>query len=593
MIKKTLQVLFLVFLLIDTSLNAIEINKRVSKVTDDYEESSRGRMIAGSSDLEMTKEGSNQTIGIRFNTLNIPKGATITNAYIQFTADETNTRDTNLYITTEDNSNALTFSKKSYNISSRPTINQDIFWNVSEWNMIGEQSTAQKTPDLKSIIQPIINKSGWDKGNAIVFIITGDGKRVAESYDGSRNKAAKLHVEFTKTNQDDNTETSQDDNGDTRRHQHGLSFLKQSDGDYLMIWSSDGNGIYASSDSDLDNNSDDWFQDVYYSYITPASPNISPNKLISTSNLVNGKRAQEPASAAMTKNGNVMITFEDHYNQNGEDNLYQRYGVYTEDLSRDVKAYTGDNRTTIFDGGHSGHIASVNNKFVAFYSDGWNNDNKGYDNLGTGEDVNLAVYDSNGKWVASRDVSTQVDGDWWPLVAGSDTTAILLWQRYVKNKEYVDLMMSIYDPENNRFIKSKIKLQNEVKYYTYSVKYLPKIKRFLVMGTYHDGGGFGILIDKNGNIVSQNYNLPNIVRESASIIRESGSNSYMVAQAREPNGIMTFYVTKNSIQLKNEVAGNYNWQYAGTDGIWKNNTEVYIVSLSTKGIIERVFNTLK
>jgi len=583
--KKTLQALFLLFLLFNMSLKATEINKKISKSTDDYEERSNGKMETGSSDLEMTRESSKQTIGIRFNTLNIPKGATITNAYIQFTADETNTKDTNLYITTEDSSHASTFSTNRYNISSRLTINQNIFWNVAVWDTIGEQSAAQKTPDLKSIIQPIINKSEWHEGNAIVFIITGDGKRVAESYEGSRHKAAKLHIEFTQNNQNDSA--------DLRRHQHGLSFLKQSDGDYLMIWSSDGNGLYTSSDKDLSKNKGDWFHDIYYSYITPSNPNISPNKLISTSDLEYGKRAQEPASAAMSKNGNVMITFEDQYNQDGGGDLYQRYGVYNEDLSKGIKAYTGDDETTIFDGGHSGHVASVGNKFVAFYSDGWTYDNKGYDGLGTGEDVNLAVYDSNGKWLDSRDVSTQVNGDWWPLVAGSNTTAMLLWQRYVKNKEYVDLMMSIYDPKNNRFIKSKIKLQRWVKYYTYSIKYLPKIKRFLVMGTYHDGGGFGILIDKNGNVISQNHDLPNIVRESASVIRESGSNSYMVAQAREPNGIMTLRVTKNSIQLKNEVAGNYNWQYAGTDGVWKNDTEVYMVSLSTKGIVKRIFNAFK
>ena len=79
----------------DGDLNgAFEIEKvitevRVAASSDDAEENSSGRVSTNSSDLELTYDRGNQTVGMRFSGTAIPKGATIVNAYIQFQTDET------------------------------------------------------------------------------------------------------------------------------------------------------------------------------------------------------------------------------------------------------------------------------------------------------------------------------------------------------------------------------------------------------------------------------------------------------------------------------------------------------------------------
>ena len=79
----------------DGDLNgAFEIEKviteiRVAASSDDAEENSSGRVRTNSSDLELTYDRGNQTVGMRFSGTAIPKGATIVNAYIQFQTDET------------------------------------------------------------------------------------------------------------------------------------------------------------------------------------------------------------------------------------------------------------------------------------------------------------------------------------------------------------------------------------------------------------------------------------------------------------------------------------------------------------------------
>ena len=170
---------------------------RVKDGDDDAEEHSDGHLSMSSSDLEMTQEHDKQIVGIRFTDISIPHGAIITKAYLQFQVDETSSGTSDLSIATQNSSNAEEFLDVKHNISSRTLISNSVAWNPPPWSHIGEQSISQKTNDLKNVIQPIINKSSWSEGNAIAFIIKGDGKRVAESYNGDSSAAALLHIEYT------------------------------------------------------------------------------------------------------------------------------------------------------------------------------------------------------------------------------------------------------------------------------------------------------------------------------------------------------------------------------------------------------------
>jgi hypothetical protein len=47
------------------------------------------------------------------------------------------------------------------------------------------------------VIQEIVSRPGWVSGNALALIVTGSGKRTAESFNGDAAGAALLHVEYT------------------------------------------------------------------------------------------------------------------------------------------------------------------------------------------------------------------------------------------------------------------------------------------------------------------------------------------------------------------------------------------------------------
>lgn len=182
------------------STTPVTISKRIATGLDDVEErQSDGYIYTNSSDIELVNDGTtpgNQHIGLRFTGISIPKGTTITNAYIQFTCDEKTTATTALSINGEAADNAPQFSTAAYNVTNRLKTTSMVSWNPSAWNTVGQSSTTQRTPNLKTIVQEIVNRSGWNAGNAIAFIIEGTGKRTAEAYEGSNSQAALLVVTY-------------------------------------------------------------------------------------------------------------------------------------------------------------------------------------------------------------------------------------------------------------------------------------------------------------------------------------------------------------------------------------------------------------
>lgn len=169
-----------------------QVIRRVSAGNDDAEEDTSGNIDLSSSDLELVRESTNQEIGIRFSNINVGQGATVLSANIQFTADETNSETTNLTFHAENDisGDSAQFTSANGAVSDRTTTLSSVNWNnVPAWNTIGERFT---TPDLSPVVQEVFNNPSWDSGNALTFIVTGSGKRVAESVNGSAGDAPLL-----------------------------------------------------------------------------------------------------------------------------------------------------------------------------------------------------------------------------------------------------------------------------------------------------------------------------------------------------------------------------------------------------------------
>jgi len=139
----------------DNSDGTTTVTSTISTSNDDAEEASNGNMNLNSTDLELVQENSTQTVGMVFRNLNIPQGANIIEAKLQFTTDETSSQTTNLIIRGEDINSASGFTSVNNNISNRTKTSAQTSWQVPSWNSVGQSGSAQRSPDIKSVVQEI------------------------------------------------------------------------------------------------------------------------------------------------------------------------------------------------------------------------------------------------------------------------------------------------------------------------------------------------------------------------------------------------------------------------------------------------------
>jgi PKD repeat protein len=165
---------------------------------DDVEQfMSSGVMDFTSTDLEFNDDAGNQQVGLRFQGVNIPQGATITSAYVRIQCDEQDTAVLNhIKYAAEDIDNSPAFTTAAYNLSSRTKTTNIVTWtNPPSWYV----GTFYNFPDMSPVVQEVVDRTGWISGNSMTFIFyktdTDADERCAESYEGG--SPPRLYVQFT------------------------------------------------------------------------------------------------------------------------------------------------------------------------------------------------------------------------------------------------------------------------------------------------------------------------------------------------------------------------------------------------------------
>ncbi len=125
-----------------------------------------------------------QVVGLRFADIRIPRGTSIQEAYIQFqAAGPPRTEPTDLTLHAELAGDAVAFTEVRQNISLRTRTSASVNWRPEPWDVEGERSVRQRTPNLAALIHEVVNRPDWREGNALVLLISGSGRREAVSYD--------------------------------------------------------------------------------------------------------------------------------------------------------------------------------------------------------------------------------------------------------------------------------------------------------------------------------------------------------------------------------------------------------------------------
>ncbi len=147
--------------------------------TDDAEQKNNEIDKLYDDDLDIGWEGDEFNVvatGLRYRGVNVPKGAMIDSAFIEMWAHEDEGDLAIVTINGEASDNPVTYNETDL-ISDRPRTTANVVWNVDEEWTIWEQ---YRTPDLKALVQEIVDRDGWQQGNAMAFFLTGQDQGASD-----------------------------------------------------------------------------------------------------------------------------------------------------------------------------------------------------------------------------------------------------------------------------------------------------------------------------------------------------------------------------------------------------------------------------
>jgi len=170
------------------------VSVRVNAGSDDAEQNlSTNAVVTNSNDLELVNDGVGQSVGMRFNGITVPKNATITSAYIEFVNKTALSTSVTLTISGQAIDNAPTFTTASNNITGRTKTTATVSWTPGNWATV---NSAYQSADISTIVQEIVNRSGWVSGNSMVMMVNtaSTNLRRAYSYENGNTALAPLLV---------------------------------------------------------------------------------------------------------------------------------------------------------------------------------------------------------------------------------------------------------------------------------------------------------------------------------------------------------------------------------------------------------------
>lgn len=164
----------------------------VSSAREEVIETAIGRVLPGGAIVRL---GGAHTTGLRL-PLDVPHGATIVHAHLEWTAGQPGDALTRLAIWAEASDDAAPLRLVHQNLSTRPTTVAEVSWDVAPWRYALASGPRQTSPELGALLQEVVDRDGFEAGNALVLLITGEGDRRAVGVKPGSGRGARLVVDY-------------------------------------------------------------------------------------------------------------------------------------------------------------------------------------------------------------------------------------------------------------------------------------------------------------------------------------------------------------------------------------------------------------
>ncbi|MBK6830463.1 MAG: fibronectin type III domain-containing protein [Flavobacteriales bacterium] len=168
----------------------------------DGEEAENGNIYNNTGALDLVHDSEtnpwrgDQIAALHYMDLDIPVGATIVSAYMQFTSRGTSgTNPCALQVSLQASDDAPSLGWTAFNYGVRPRTSS-VAWSPALWPTANQATAAQRTPNLAAILQEVIDRPGWAEGNNVAVFLEGTGRRSSWSWDQDPARAAQLCVSY-------------------------------------------------------------------------------------------------------------------------------------------------------------------------------------------------------------------------------------------------------------------------------------------------------------------------------------------------------------------------------------------------------------
>lgn len=172
------------------------VEAQISASADDAQENGSNGVMDLTNLANRPGTGGPNLYGIWRFQLNVPQGATIDDAKLSLYFPNTLQDNVGWDIQAEyiDDSPAITTTTN--NISNRTLTTALVSW--VDTNVAGTTAGTYDSPELKTVIQEVVDRPGWAANNYISIIVTGtSGNPNTWTYDRGASNAAKLVVNYT------------------------------------------------------------------------------------------------------------------------------------------------------------------------------------------------------------------------------------------------------------------------------------------------------------------------------------------------------------------------------------------------------------
>jgi type IV pilus assembly protein PilY1 len=168
------------------------ISKQIIRNMDDVEEDG-SNVWTGSDDLDL--QSTSRRVGLRFTDLQVPQGANILSAYLELYAeDDADDDPTTVRIEIQNADDAEQFTNNNGTVDGR-SWGAQTDWSFDErWR----EDRSYRSSDIGSLVQSVVNRGGWDIGNAMAFRLrkqSGENRRVLP-YNEDPVRAPRLIINF-------------------------------------------------------------------------------------------------------------------------------------------------------------------------------------------------------------------------------------------------------------------------------------------------------------------------------------------------------------------------------------------------------------